>query len=686
MPFQQNTHKIQATHLARQAFIYIRQSSLRQVRQNTSSTARQYDLAQRALDLGWSQPQIVVVDQDQAHSGASAVQRKGFQYLMAEVGLGHAGAVLSLEASRLARSSSDWHRLIEICALTNTVVIDEEGIYDPGQYNDRLLLGFKGALSEAELHWISLRLQGGKWEKARQGKLRIHPPTGLVYDAADKLVFDPDEQVQAAIQLVFDLFEDLGAARAVARHFYKHQLRIPTRIWGSPRAGELVWRPLSTSRVSDMLRNPFYAGTYVYGRTKTQSSLLDPTTTAVKTRQVKQDDWPIIIHDAHPGYITWEQFLRNQQQLENNRILYGPTQTGPVREGAGLLQGIALCGQCGRRMTTRYMEDGVRPIYCCDALFRRWGGSRCQTLRGQRIDPAVVETLLAAMQPAQLELSIATLEQVEERQRQLEQQWQLRLERAQYEADLARRRFMAVDPENRLVARTLERDWNEKLIGVKEVEKAYLTAQATLPRLATPAERAQVLALAQDLPAVWQAATTTHADRKRLLRFLIKDVTLTGYETTVHIGIRWQTEASTELTVPRATRRTADFLVARIRELTAGQHTDGEIATILNEAGYTTSRCLPFTACRLKEIRSLYSIATGYSKRPDAYPSGQRRDGRYHTRAVARLLNRPISTINQWCRQGRLDTAQDKPGAPHWIRLTQADIDKYRKPTEASAS
>lgn len=676
---QQNTQKVQATHLARQAFIYIRQSSLRQVKHNIGSTARQYDLAQRAVDMGWSPAQIVVIDQDQARSGASAVGRQGFQFLVAEVGLGHAGAVLSLEASRLARSSSDWYRLIEICALTNTLVIDEEGVYDPGEYNDRLLLGFKGTLSEAELHWIRARMDGGKWEKARQGKLRFHPPTGFVYDAAHQFIFDPDEQVQAAIRLVFDLFEEVGTARGVAHYFYQQQLRIPTRIWGSARAGELVWRPLNASRVYEMLHNPLYAGAYVYGRTERQSYLPSPTATMTKTRQVKQADWPVVIHDAHPAYITWEQFLRNQQQLTRNQILSPSTNPGPVREGAGLLQGIVICGQCGRRMTTCYQEDGVRPVYQCDATFRRLGGSRCQTLRGQRIDAAVTRALLTAIQPAQLELSIATLEQVEKRQSQIERQWQLRLERAQYESDLARRRLLAVEPENRLVARTLEKEWNEKLEAVAAVEKAYAKARAAIPHLATAAERKQVLALAKDLPAVWQASTTTHAQRKRLLRFLIKDVTLTGHETTIHIGIRWQTEAVTVLTVPRATKRTASCIITRIRELAETHHADGEIAALLNQAGWTTSRCFPFTASRVKELRNLYSIAAGYSKRPDDYPTGQRPDGRYHTRAVAQILNRPLSTISQWCHQGRFDAVQDKPNSPYWIRLTAADIDRYRK-------
>ena len=303
---QLTTHKIRPDHLDRLALIYVRQSTLIQVRENTGSTARQYDLVQRALDLGWPREQIVVVDQDQGRSGASADGRDGFQFVVAEAGLGRAGAVLSLEASRLARSCSDWYRLIEICALTDTLVIDEEGIYDPGQYNDRLLLGFKGTMSEAELHWLRSRLLGGKLKKAQQGKLRFRLPTGLVYDPAGEVIFDPDEQVQQAIRLALDLFDELGSALAVVKYFSSHQLLFPTRHWGGDRDGELVWRPLSHGRILTILHNPAYAGAYVYGRTKTRSHTLPGEEPRVKgrTRQVKREDWPIVLHDVYPAYIT----------------------------------------------------------------------------------------------------------------------------------------------------------------------------------------------------------------------------------------------------------------------------------------------------------------------------------------------------------------------------------------------
>jgi DNA invertase Pin-like site-specific DNA recombinase len=682
-----NLPKIRTEHLNRTAWVYVRQSTFIQVRQNTASTARQYDLVQRALDLGWSREQIVIVDQDQGHSGASAIGREGFQFLVAEVGLGHAGAVLSLEASRLARSSSDWYRLLEICALTDTLVIDEEGIYDPGQYNDRLLLGFKGTMSEAELHWLRNRLLGSKLEKAQKGQLRFRPPTGLVYDVTGRLILDPDEQVQQAVRLVFDLFDELGSALAVVKHFADHHLLFPTRLWGGARADELVWRMLTHGRMLAILHDPAYAGTYVYGRTKTRTQVLPGETPHIKgrTRRVKREDWPIVLHDAHPAYITWDQFLRNQQRLDDNRTFHLEERRGAVREGAALLQGIVLCGLCGRRMTIRYLDDGVTPCYSCNQLHKQLAGKTCQTLRGDGVDAAVARVFLEAMQPAQLEVSMAALEQLEARARQIDRQWQLRLERAQYEADLARRRFVAVEPENRLVARRLERDWNDKLAEVQRLEQEYMALPQPSAHLASPEERQRILALAQDLPAIWHANTTTHAERKQLLRFLIKDVTLTRCETAIHIGIRWQTEALTELEIPRPSQRTSLSVVQRIREL-APAHTDQQIADHLNREGLTTGKKLPFTEQAVQGVRYRHGIPLARSKRPDAYPSGQRADGRYSARAAAELLNVGVSTIANWCQSGRLDAIQAQPNCPRWIKLTPQIIAELRKPTRQRRS
>ena len=681
-----NTHKILPEHLARLALIYVRQSTLVQVLENVGSKARQYNLVQRALDLGWSQAQIVVVDQDQGLSGASAAERGGFQFVIAQASLGHAGAVLSLEASRLARSCSDWYRLIEVCTLTNTLVIDEEGVYDPAQYNDRLLLGLKGTMSEAELHWLRNRLQGGKLEKARQGKLRIPLPTGLVYDSTGQVILDPDEQVQQTVKLVFDLFDDLGSAMAVVRHFETHQLLFPTRPWGGARAGELTWKRLRHQRVLAILHNPTYAGAYAYGRSQTRIQALPDEMTHVKrrTRRASPDDWPILLLDAYPGYITWDQFQRNSQRLDDNRTFRPEERRGAVREGAALLQGIVLCGQCGRRMTIRYLDDGVTPVYRCPGAHRQFAGPTCQTLRGDGVDAAVARIFLEAMQPAQLEVSIAALAQIEARARQIDQQWQLRIERARYEADLARRRFFAVDPENRLVARSLERDWNEKLAQIERLEREYTILPKPTARLASPEERRRILALAQDLPTIWHASITTHTERKQLLRFLVKDVTLTRREATVHIGIRWQTDALTELDIPRPkrayeTRRTDPVVIDHIREL-APAHADRKITEILNQAGLTSGAGEPFTRVKVRDLRRTYDIPTGCPEAPSACPDGQRGDGRYSAQAAAELLNISVSTVGAWCQSGRLDGIQAVPYGPWWIKLTPEIIVQLRKP------
>ncbi|MFZ1946203.1 MAG: recombinase family protein, partial [bacterium] len=613
-----------------------------------------------ALDLGWPRDQIVVVDQDQGLSGASAIGRDGFQFVVAEVGLGHAGAVLSLEASRLARACSDWYRLIEICALTDTLVIDEEGAYDPGQYNDRLLLGFKGTMSEAELHWLRSRLLGGKLEKAQQGKLRFRLPTGLVYDATPEAIFDPDEQVQQAVRLMLDLFDELGSALAVVKHFGTHQLLFPTRLWGGSHDGELVWNPLRHGRVLEVLHNPAYAGAYVYGRTKTRTHLLPGEAPRVKgyTRQVKRDDWPIVLHGVYPAYITWEQFLRNQQRLDDNRTVQPEDHRGAAREGTALLQGIILCGRCGRRMSVRYLDDGVTPCYQCNQAHKDIAAKTCQSIRVDDVDALVARTFLEAMHPAELEVSMAALEQLEARARQIDRQWQLRIERAQYEADLARRRFYAVEPENRLVVRSLERDWNEKLAEIQRLDRDYATLPKPTARLASPEERQRILVLAQDLPAIWHASTTTYTERKQLLRFLIKDVTLANQTASVHVGIRWQTEAVTELDIPRRKRscdlkRTASAVVNRIREL-AARHLDGQIAELLNQENLTPGTGGSFTKSKVQWIRHAYDIPTGCPTRPSACPAGQRSDGRYPAHIAAELLNVTISTICDWCKSGRL--------------------------------
>jgi len=678
--------KIRPDHLDRQALIYIRQSTMMQVRENTGSTTRQYNLAQLARDLGWTKDRISVIDQDQGQSGASAAGRDGFQFLVAEVGLKHAGAVFCLEASRLARSCSDWYRLLEICALTETLVIDEEGIYDPGQYNDRLLLGFRGTMSEAELHWIRQRMLGSKLAKAEKGQLRFRLPVGLVYDPGGKVVIDPDEEVKAAVRLVFDLFSQHGSALAVVTHFARHQLRFPTRLWGGARDGELVWDTLGHGRVLHILHNPFYAGAYVYGRTVTRTQLLPNEEPRVKgrTRQIKRDDWPIVLLDAHPGYISYEEFRRHQQQLDDNRTWRPEEWRGAVREGMALLQGITLCGRCGRRMSIRYLQDGIIPLYECNQAHTQHAAKTCQTMRGDSIDAAVAQSFLAAIEPAQLEVSLAALDQIEARTRQVERQWQLRKERAQYEADLARRRYMATDPENRLVARSLEREWNEKLAQLEQLEREYGTWSKHSIRPVSSQDRERILALAQDLPTVWHAPTTTNTERKQLLRCLIRDVALTRCEKVIKITIRWQTGALTNLEAPRPlksweARQTDARAVSLIRQL-AVDHTDRQIAARLNEEGLNAGLGGPFTHSKVGYIRWAYEITTECPEQPKGCASGQRGDGRYSAQKAAELLNVHVSTISEWCQEGRLESLRSAPMGPRWIKLTPEIIAELRKP------
>ena len=681
-----SSQKIRPDHLDRLAVIYVRQSTLFQVRENTGSTTRQYDLVKRAQDLGWTPAHIQVVDQDQGHSGSSAVGRDGFQWLVAEVGLGHVGAVLSLEVSRLARSCSDWYRLLEICALTDTLVIDDEGVYDPGAHNDRLLLGFKGSMSEAELHWLKSRLQGGKQSKAEQGSLRFRLPIGLVYDPVGRIVLDPDEAVQEAVRLVFSLFEQSTSALAVVSFFAQQHLRFPTRWWGGKRADELIWSRLTHERVLNILHSPLYAGAYVYGRTKSRSRTLPGEEPRVKgrTRRVKQEDWPIVLLDAHPSYITWEQFLRNQRQLDDNRTWRAEEHRGAVREGPSLLQGIVLCGSCGRRMSIRYQRNGSLLMYECHQLHSQLAARTCQTMRGDRIDQAVVACFLQAIEPAHLEVALSALDQVEARARQVDHQWQRQIERAQYEADLARRRYKAVDPDNRLVARSLEREWNEKLAQVEKLEREHTLLPKPAALLLTASQREQIRHLAHDLPAIWYASTTTFVERKQLMRWLIKDVTLSKRGNVIDVAIRWQTEALTRLAIPRykmswEERQTSPQVVERVRALSP-RHTNAQIAALLNEEGEQAGMGGSFTVSKIVWIRYAYRIPAGCPERPKAAPTGQRGDGRYSARAAAELLNVNVSTIADWCQAGILESVRSTPLGPRWITLTPEIITALRKP------
>lgn len=517
-----DTHqKVNAGHLKRNAYLYIRQSTLRQVFENTESTKRQYDLRQHAVALGWPVEQIVVIDSDLGQSGASAVDREGFQRLVAEVGLGKAGIVLGLEVSRLARNSTDWHRLLEICALTDTLILDEDGIYDPAHFNDRLLLGLKGTMSEAELHVIKARLQGGLLNKARRGELQSPLPVGFVYNPVNQPVLDPDKQVQQSLRFFFDTFHRAGSAMATIKAFHQQGLLFPRRLRKGPHKGDLLWAELTHSRTLQVLHNPRYAGAFVYGRTRTRKKADGGDTFQKRPR----DQW-ILLQGVHPGYISWEQYEENQRRLlENSKAHGADRRMSPPREGPALLQGLVLCGICGGRMTVRYHNRCTHPVpdYVCQKDGIEHGKPLCQSINGEQIDKAISELLIQTMTPMALDVALAVQQEIQTRLDDVDRLRRKQVERARYESDLAQRRYLHVDPANRLVADALEAEWNSKLRALNDAQQEYERLCQTDHQTMDGAQRARIAALARDFPRLWQDPKTPDRERKRMVRLLLED-------------------------------------------------------------------------------------------------------------------------------------------------------------------
>jgi len=606
------TSKIQPEHLRRQAYLYVRQSTLRQVQENRESTARQYDLRRRAQVLGWNPNQIVVVDEDLGLSGSTATDRNGFQRLVAEVGLGRVGLVMGLEVSRLARSSTDWHRLLEICALSDTLILDEDGLYDPSHFNDRLLLGLKGTMSEAELHVLRARLLGGQLNKARRGELWIRPPIGYLCDNSGRLIIDPDRQIHGAVRLLFETFRRLGSAEQVVRHFSQEGIRWPRRLSVGPRAGEVVWGNLLHSRTLNILHNPRYAGAFVYGRTRQRKVGLGG---HVHYRRLPRDQWKVFLPNSHPGYISWEEYVANQAKLLENANGYGPDRLkSPPREGTALLQGLALCGLCGQRMGVRYYvrQGHLVPEYLCQRRAIETAQPRCQIIPGAGMDKAVARLVLEAVTPSALEVALEVFEELRNRKAEVDRLRRAQVERARHEAELAQRQYLMVRPENRLVADSLEKHWNEKLTQLSQVEEDYARHCKVETSQLSAETRESILALASDLPRVWNDPRTSARDRKRMLRLLVQDVTLTRGQSAIQLAIRWKGGATTSIdtplpkAVPDLVRTPAD-IVEQVRSLATVQ-TDGEIARTLNRRGLRSGRGNSFTRLIIKAIRAKYDI------------------------------------------------------------------------------
>lgn len=641
--------KVTSDHLSRMAYLYIRQSSLRQVRENRESTARQYDLKRRARALGWQAEQIVVIDEDLGLSGASAVDRTGFQRLVAEVGLGRVGVVMGLEVSRLARNSTDWHRLLEICALAETLILDEDGVYDPSHFNDRLLLGLKGTMSEAELHMLRARLLGGQLNKARRGELWLRPPIGFVYDDTQHLVLDPDEQIQATLRQLFETFRRTGSALRVVRHFAQHGILWPRRITTGVRGGDIVFATLDHSRVLNILHNPRYAGAFVYGRTRQRKT---PVGGKCHYRRLPREQWKVFLPNTQPGYITWEEYEANQTKLLANANGYGPDRRrSPAREGVALLQGLVLCGLCGQRMTVRYHLSAGHPVpyYVCQRRGIQTAQPICQSIPGQRLDDAMGRLVLEAVTPATLDVALQVFAELRARKAEVDRLRRAEVERAREEAELAQRQFMLVRPEHRLVADTLERQWNEKLARLRRAQQEYENAStADRPDL-SPGARQRIQALASDLPRLWNDPRTPARERKRMLRLLLEDVTLIR-ETVIRAHIRWRGGATTSLDLPLPLsapdlRRTPAEIVEQIRAL-ATERTDRQIARTLNARWLRSGTGQRFTRGSVRHIRVTYGI--------DSLDRQLRRSGWLDVPAIARQLQLRPSTVKRFAQEGLL--------------------------------
>ena len=638
--------KVTAEHLQRDAYLYVRQSTLRQVVENTESTQRQYALRQRATALGWQAEQVVVIDTDQGQSGAST-DREGFQRLVSEVGLGRAGIVMGLEVSRLARNSSDWHRLLEICALTNTLILDEDGLYDPSHFNDRLLLGLKGTMSEAELHMLRARLQGGLLNKARRGELNFLLPVGLVRDHQDRVILEPDQQVQQALRLFFETYERRGTAMSVVRFFREQELPFPRRLQRGVRKGEIVWGPLGHSRALQVLHNPRYSGTYVYGRHR-----VDKTGQTKNALALPMEEWQVVIPDAHPGYISWTQYQRNIQRLRECSQAYGhDRRKSPPGQGPALLQGLVVCGLCGRRMTLRYhSRNGQQiPTYDCQREGIEDAKAICQSIPGATIDAALGELMLELMTPLTLEVALAVQQELEHRLEEVEKLRQQHVERSQYEVDLARQRYMEVDPRNRLVADTLEAEWNEKLRVMTETREEQQRQSQRDQELLDEQSRQKILALTTDFPRVWRDPSTPDQQRKRLLRLLIDDVTLIkGKQIQAQVRLKGGSTRTLSIAKPLSAgeaRKTDPDVIREIDRL-LDSCAASQVATKLNERGFQSGEQLPFTSRMVVRLCKDYRLKSRHDRLRDA--------GKLTMHEIAEQLHVSTNTVKIWRRSGLL--------------------------------
>lgn len=664
----QRLTKITDAHLQKMAYVYLRQSSMGQVRNHRESTERQYALQQLASKFGWLPARIAVLDGDLGKSGTSTADREDFKTLVANVSLGKAGAVFAIEASRLARSNADWHRLIEICGITGTLLIDEDGCYDPCDFNDGLLLGLKGTMAQAELHFIRARLQGNKLNKARKGELRFPLPVGYVFDELNRIVKDPDAQVRSSIEMVFEYFEQCGSAYGVVQRFSRENLAFPKRSYGGTWAGQLIWGRLTDARVTAILKNPSYAGVYAFGRYRTVKQILENGEVLARISCMPEENWLVNLRDHHEGYITFEQYTKNLDQVSRNHTnTKEMALSGPAREGLALLQGLLICGCCGRRLAPRYQGNGgIYPTYECNWRKREGLSTKsCLTVQCPPLDRAIESRVLEVLSSEQIQLAIDAFEIVSHRKEQINNQWKMRLERAQYEAQLAQRRYEQVDPSNRLVAASLEERWNDALIELEDVKDQIERLQQS--QKLTSQQRDEVIGLAQDLPQLWHNTATGWKDKKRILQLLIADITVQRTQPRiVTLQLRWHgglcENIEVELPRPIADRWRHDpAVIERVRELAVTLN-DVQIAAQLNEDGLKTNKGNPFTFHCIRWIRHKHAIP----------PVDDRKNGELTVKELAQRLGVSPGVVYYWIEKGLIQGRRHNAGSPYLLAMTPA--------------
>jgi excisionase family DNA binding protein len=662
--------KINSIHLCRCAFVYIRQSSAHQVEHNRESTELQYRLVERAVELGWRHEQVILFDEDLGVSADGIAERSGFAHMASEVALGRVGIVFGIDVSRLARNNADWYRLLDLCGVTDTLIADADGIYHPALFNDRLLLGLKGTMSEAELHVLRARLNGGIRNKAARGELRRGLPVGFVWGEEDgEVLFHPNEAVTGAIRAVFDRFAEMGSARQVWLWFRSQELAFPLQ---SNAFREIRWVTPTYTAIHNVLTNPVYAGAYVYGKTRQERYVDDHGQVRKRLRRLPSSDWAVVLRDHHEGFIDWQTYEENQKRLSSNtRPRPHDPGGGAVREGAALLQGLATCGRCGRKLGVFYSGRTSSPGYHCSGdTIVNGREEHCLRIGGRQIDQAVASAFLAALAPAGVEASLRATEQLEADYDSSLAQWRLQVERASYEAQRAERRYRAVDPENRLVARGLEAEWEKRLQELNAAQTELARREKERPRSLRSEERAAVICLGNDLEHVWDAPTTTDRDRKELLRTLLEEVilTLNAEKTNAHLTLRWRGGLVHEFDVSVGTRRvaalrTADDTIDLVRRL-AAHYPDALIAGILNRQGRKTATGLRFNTNHVGNLRRHWNIPL--FKPPTDSPAGDL----LTIAEAAKTLGVAPSTVHRWLNDGFIAGEQLTPGAPWRIRMT----------------